>query len=63
VILWESRGIMLAAVTILVSSMKNPSIKFLQFGSIHAVPIPHFTYQLIGAVLPASQKKTEMIMK
>ena len=30
----------LASFTILVGSVKNPSIKLLQFGSIH-VPIPH----------------------
>jgi hypothetical protein len=56
-ILRESGGIILASFTILVGSVKNPSIK-LQFGPIH-VPIPHFTHQLIGVILPA-EKRTEI---
>jgi hypothetical protein len=56
-ILWESCGIILVSFTILVGSVKNPSNKLLQFGSIH-VPIPHFRHQLIGVVLLAGKKKS-----
>jgi hypothetical protein len=58
-ILWESCGIILVSFTILVGSVKNPSNKLLQFGSIH-VPIPHFRHQLIGVVLLAGKKKQRL---
>jgi hypothetical protein len=57
-ILWESCGIILVSFTILVGSVKNPSNKLLQFGSIH-VPIPHFRHQLIGVVLLAGKKSRD----